>query len=266
MIKKILCMLFGLFFVDAVYAAQIVNVEYIHNLIESKWSVRIPYHAELDNPAVAANMQYLLTSVDIANQMVNGGRISDYGTGEFESYGTCEFATSAAADTIVANTAIENYVQSIDWRFSATATKSTVSFDISAAGTFYVNWGDGIIERIVRPVAVNETYSHTYASAGNHTIRFGGRANGYISDAETSAISFRSQKWLGGIDGCLGTVENNLAYIDFTKCKLCKKCVAECPTGAIHAVNFPVVKPKPEAAPAPKPAEAPAAETVKKEE
>jgi ferredoxin len=42
-----------------------------------------------------------------------------------------------------------------------------------------------------------------------------------------------------------------VAYIDFTKCKLCKKCVAECPTGAIHAVNFPVIKPKPEAAPAP---------------
>ena len=55
------------------------------------------------------------------------------------------------------------------------------------------------------------------------------------------------------------TVENNVAYIDFTKCKLCKKCVAECPTGAIHAVNFPVIKPKPEAAPAP-------AEPVKKEE
>jgi len=41
------------------------------------------------------------------------------------------------------------------------------------------------------------------------------------------------------------TVENNLAYIDYTKCKLCKKCVAECPIGAIHAVNFPVLKPKP---------------------
>ena len=40
------------------------------------------------------------------------------------------------------------------------------------------------------------------------------------------------------------TVESNLAYIDFTKCKLCKKCVAECPTGAIHAVNFPVLKTK----------------------
>ena len=58
------------------------------------------------------------------------------------------------------------------------------------------------------------------------------------------------------------TVENNLAYIDYTKCKLCKKCVAECPTGAIHALNFPVIQPKPAAAapaaPA-KPAEAPAA-------
>ena len=63
------------------------------------------------------------------------------------------------------------------------------------------------------------------------------------------------------------TVENNVAYIDFTKCKLCKKCVAECPTGAIHAVNFPVIKPKPETAPAaPKPEAAPVAEPVKKEE
>ena len=55
------------------------------------------------------------------------------------------------------------------------------------------------------------------------------------------------------------TVENNVAYIDFTKCKLCKKCVLECPTGAIHAVNFPAPKPKTETvSPAPKPV-APAA-------
>jgi len=38
------------------------------------------------------------------------------------------------------------------------------------------------------------------------------------------------------------TVENNVAYIDFTKCKMCRKCVDECPTKAIHALNFP---PKP---------------------
>jgi Na+-translocating ferredoxin:NAD+ oxidoreductase RNF subunit RnfB len=34
-------------------------------------------------------------------------------------------------------------------------------------------------------------------------------------------------------------VENNLAYIDFNVCKLCTKCVSECPTGAIHKFNFP---------------------------
>lgn len=43
------------------------------------------------------------------------------------------------------------------------------------------------------------------------------------------------------------TVENNLAYIDYTKCRLCRKCVAVCPTGAIHELNFP---PRKEAAPA----------------
>ena len=35
------------------------------------------------------------------------------------------------------------------------------------------------------------------------------------------------------------TVEGNIAYIDFTKCKLCRECEAVCPTGAIHGVNFP---------------------------
>ncbi|HHU47173.1 MAG TPA: RnfABCDGE type electron transport complex subunit B [Bacteroidales bacterium] len=38
------------------------------------------------------------------------------------------------------------------------------------------------------------------------------------------------------------TLTNNLAYIDYTKCKLCKKCVSECPTQAITAVNFPAPK------------------------
>ena len=43
------------------------------------------------------------------------------------------------------------------------------------------------------------------------------------------------------------TVENNVAYIDFNKCRLCTKCVDECPTGALVKVNFPVRAPKPEA-------------------
>lgn len=34
-------------------------------------------------------------------------------------------------------------------------------------------------------------------------------------------------------------LDNNLAYIDYNKCKLCRDCEAVCPTEAIHGVNFP---------------------------
>lgn len=34
------------------------------------------------------------------------------------------------------------------------------------------------------------------------------------------------------------TVENNLAYIDDDKCRLCRSCVKVCPQKAIHEVNF----------------------------
>ena len=34
-------------------------------------------------------------------------------------------------------------------------------------------------------------------------------------------------------------IENNLSWIDPAKCKLCRTCIAFCPTGAIHEINFP---------------------------
>jgi ferredoxin len=40
------------------------------------------------------------------------------------------------------------------------------------------------------------------------------------------------------------SIENNLAYIDASKCTFCRKCVAECPTGSILAINFPPGKEK----------------------
>ncbi len=54
------------------------------------------------------------------------------------------------------------------------------------------------------------------------------------------------------------TVEDNVAYIDYEKCKACGQCFFECPTGAIKVSGFEPkkVEPKP----------APAAEPVKKEE
>lgn len=40
------------------------------------------------------------------------------------------------------------------------------------------------------------------------------------------------------------TLVNNLAYIDALKCKLCRKCVTECPTSSILELNFPPRKEK----------------------
>ena len=42
------------------------------------------------------------------------------------------------------------------------------------------------------------------------------------------------------------TITNFLSYIDFEKCKLCRKCVAVCDTHAIHELNFPPRKAKEE--------------------
>ena len=55
-------------------------------------------------------------------------------------------------------------------------------------------------------------------------------------------------------------IENNLSYIDHTKCRMCRKCVEVCPTNATHELNFPPKK-KVEPAVATE-AAAPAQETV----
>ncbi len=47
------------------------------------------------------------------------------------------------------------------------------------------------------------------------------------------------------------TMDNNLAFIDADKCKLCRKCVVECPTNAIVELNFPPRKPKTDLPPKP---------------
>lgn len=42
------------------------------------------------------------------------------------------------------------------------------------------------------------------------------------------------------------TIENNLAYINDDKCRLCRKCVTVCPTNAIWELNFPPKKEAPQ--------------------
>jgi Na+-translocating ferredoxin:NAD+ oxidoreductase RNF subunit RnfB len=44
------------------------------------------------------------------------------------------------------------------------------------------------------------------------------------------------------------TINNNLAFIDDSKCRLCRKCGETCPTNSIVELNFPPRKPKEETA------------------
>ena len=210
MLRKILSFFFALFvFLPTAHSAEMVNVEYIHQYLNARWGIDLPYNPELKNPKVAANMEYLLTVVDIANEYLNGEKTTSYGTGEY--------ATKLAADTIATNTAIDTLVRG---PFTMTTTPDTTSYSmtIGAAGTFVINWGDGEIETIRNKPLGNTVYSHTYDAPGEYDITLGGRATDYaIIDPDASefpTLSFALADLMGGemptnlakISGRLGRV------------------------------------------------------------
>ena len=68
------------------------------------------------------------------------------------------------------------------------------AFQISASGTFYIDWGDGVVEQIVKNDTYAKIYAHAYDTDGVKTVRLGGVATGYNttnSNSKTySAIVF----------------------------------------------------------------------------
>lgn len=86
----------------------------------------------------------------------------------------------------------------IDVKFTITATTDSpntdVSFNITAIGTFYVDWGDNssnAVQTLVRDDTSTGRPSHRYSQAGSYKIRFGGVATGYANSGTTAAISFQ---------------------------------------------------------------------------
>ena len=142
--KKVIALIIGITLSGAAYAGPMVNVEYIHAAIKQKWDIEIPYNPALKNPKVAANMKYLLTAIDRANRELNGKETTDYGNSEY--------ATLAAADTVATNDAVARLIIDKTPKFFITTTPTTsgFSFRMSAAGTFVVDGGDGVIDMIVR--------------------------------------------------------------------------------------------------------------------
>ena len=95
------------------------------------------------------------------------------------------------------------------FELTTTSDTSSFSFNISAAGKFYVNWGDGsAFQKIEKTDTTQQTISHTYTTAGAYAVRIGGRATGYASSYNESnaAISFKNNKNLAKISGSLGEI------------------------------------------------------------
>ncbi len=228
--KKFLILLI-LFIITPVYAAQIVNVEYIHNAIANRWDITIPYNPALTNPRVAANMKYLLSAIDVANEMLNG---------EPTTYGSGEYATTIAADTVATNTAVdtlvkktEKYVFQLEHYYEKEGWAGLIRnpehlLMISAAGTFYIDWGDGIEEVITKDTVGEQWFGHNYETDGVYSVRIGGRATMYSQEEDLSTVILSGDPdcltVLGGfgdvvdcpfvlesISGCLGCVFSTLS-------------------------------------------------------
>lgn len=203
MIKTVISIFLGFLFIFAAQSAQIVNIDYIHTAIADKWDVVIPYNREITNVGVAANMKYLLTAIDVANEILNGEKTTDYGNGEF--------ATTLAADTIATDTAVETLVKKAEekYKFFITTTPDTDSFgfEISATGEFLVDWGDGTTEKKTSDSAIYRVvFDHVYSAAGTYTIKIGGQATAYEYIPASSEVYFRSKKNISSLDGSLGAI------------------------------------------------------------
>ena len=207
--RKILFGVLGCLVAVCAHAAQIVNVDYVHKLIAQKWDVSVPIKA--DSPMQVANMKYLLTAVDVANEILNGEKTTDYDNGEF--------ATTQVADTVATNTAVETLVRKeIEYKFFLTTTSTnSFSFSISAAGEFVIDWGDGTVETKTKANTTNTTYSHAYSTSKSYTIKLAGQATAYNTDEHTAAISFyinysnTQSKKIASIDGSLGAIFGTLS-------------------------------------------------------
>lgn len=109
-----------------------------------------------------------------------------------------------------------------DWPFAVKSTDmdagSVFTLSIGAAGTFYIDWGDGNFDRIDKSDALATSYSHTYKTAGSYDIKFSGTATKYaeytdetLAAPAVSAISFADNSYVAGVSGNLARIFSTLA-------------------------------------------------------
>ena len=216
MFKKfisVLCMFFGI--LTAAHAGPVANIEYVHKMIAHVWGLEIPYNPELKNPRFAANMEYLLAAVDVANEMLNGYKTTDYKSDP-------KYATRYIADTLATNKAVHELI-SVEYPFwMETLETDHFAFVISAAGNYIVDWGDGTIQNIAITEQDNidggVLLEHNYNESGKYKVRLKGRATSYLPmhyewNGAAGGVLFFCSYWICGTPEMVAQVGGNLPQI-----------------------------------------------------
>ena len=199
MFKKLLFTLISAVFMFNANAAQMANVEYIHQLIKQEHGIDIKYSPDLISPRQAANMKYLLTAVDVANEILNGEKTTDYGNGEF--------ATRVAVDTTATIQAVRTLIkQENQFIIHTTPDTQTFGFDLRARGNFTIDWGDGTVQTVNKEWADNTWNWHEYATAGEYTIKLTGLATAYSENSWDPVVKFWENKNIARLSGSLGKI------------------------------------------------------------
>lgn len=133
-------------------------------------------------------------------------------------YGLTEYKTVFKPDW-------DNRVSCFNPEFSITTinmpANTSYKFTLGAAGTYYIDWGDGSAIQTINKTDTSVTLvSHTYASAGVRTIGISGQATGYYTadDGRRAAVGFSwgdnvnatANHYTAKISGSLGAIFGTL--------------------------------------------------------
>lgn len=162
--------------------ADISTVKYVHDTILNAKELTVPIDSNI-NPNSPNSVRYLLEQIDTANAM--RGKPTSYATGELSR-------TNIVATTQVNRDVDELIVDASGFqvKYSGIIAGDSVSFKLSAAGSFSVSWGDGTIDVLERAQTGNEVYSHTYASGGDYTVIISGTVTSYYVFNSVGTFSF----------------------------------------------------------------------------
>ena len=98
-----------------------------------------------------------------------------------------------------------------EFEIKTTSTTQTFNFTLAAAGTFYIDWGDGKTQVIEKTDTLTQSYAHEYETVKTYDIKFAGQATVYnAGNVNASSISFENNTNISGISGSLGAMFGTL--------------------------------------------------------